>query len=158
MGLVGLLYLTGCAGQKKANTKNEDSTMNAQDKGLSLELNGDSDSQKAGGLRTVFFPFDSSEISGDSQMVLDSNAQFLKTNQGVKIQVEGHCDERGGVQYNMALGERRAQAIKDYLQAVGVPGHRMSTISFGKEKPLEMGHDDMAWSKNRRGNFVVTEK
>jgi peptidoglycan-associated lipoprotein len=157
-GIVSFLYLTGCASQKKNTPANDPSSSASQEKGMVLELNGDSDSQRAGGLKTVFFPFDSSEIGGESQSTLDSNAQFLKNNNNVKVQIEGHCDERGGVQYNMALGERRARAIQDYLKAVGITSDRISTISFGKEKPLEMGHDESAWEKNRRGNFVVTEK
>ena len=72
--------------------------------------------------------------------------------------IEGHCDERGGVQYNLALGEKRAMAVKQYLVSMGVNSSRVSTISFGKERPVSFGHEEASWSKNRRANFVVTAK
>ncbi len=76
----------------------------------------------------------------------------------MKVQVEGHCDERGGVQYNLALGENRAKAVKEYLSGLGVESGRVTTISYGKERPVAFGHDEEAWGQNRRGNFVVTAK
>lgn len=89
---------------------------------------------------------------------MDNNAEFLKTNAQVDIQIEGHADERGGRQYNLALGERRAKAMRDYLVAKGVSSKRISTISYGNERTLAEGHDESAWSKNRRANFVITAK
>ena len=124
----------------------------------SLELNGSSDSNKAGALSTVFFDLDSSDISSSTKETLGANAEFLKANTNVKVLVEGHCDERGGTQYNLALGEKRARAVKDYLVAMGVAGKRIEVKSMGKESPLDFGHDEAAWSKNRRGAFVVTAK
>jgi len=124
----------------------------------SIELNADSDSGKAGPLRTVFFDFNSAVLRSDTRETLSGNVEFLKANPSVEVQIEGHCDERGGVQYNLALGERRAQAVKRYLVNMGVSSSRVSTISFGKERPLAFGHDEGAWSQNRRGNFVVTAK
>jgi len=126
--------------------------------GLTLELNGDSDNGKAGQLRTVYFTYDSSSLSSQSKSVLDDNAKYLKSNPGVEIQIEGHCDERGGIQYNLALGERRSKAVKRYLVALGVSPSRVSTVSYGKERPVSYGHDQESWSKNRRANFVVTRK
>ena len=76
----------------------------------------------------------------------------------LEVQIEGHCDERGGVQYNMALGERRAKTVRDYLVAMGVPRSRVSTVTLGKEQPVSFGHDEESWGKNRRGNFVITAK
>ncbi len=131
---------------------------NGNNNGMALELNGDSDSNRAGALKTVYFGYNSSAIEGDTRDSLNSNAEFLKTNAAVKIQVEGHCDERGSVQFNLALGERRAKATRDYLVAQGVASSRISIISLGKEKPVSFGHDEESWSKNRRANFVVTEK
>ena len=87
-----------------------------------------------------------------------TTAEFLKTNASVKVQVEGHCDERGSVQFNLALGEKRAKSVRDYLVAQGVASGRVTIISLGKEKPVSFGHDEESWSKNRRGNFVVTGK
>ena len=104
------------------------------------------------------YPFDSNEITADASATLKANAEFLKNNKGIKVQVEGHCDERGSIQYNLALGEKRAKATRDFLAAEGVESARISVISYGKEKAVAYGHDDAAWSKNRRSNFVITEK
>ena len=150
--------LTGCGSSSKSSSADSSMSADSSNSGLDLELNGDSDSSKAGGLRTVFFAYDSSSLSGDARTTLESNVAFLKNNPSVEVQVEGHCDERGGVQYNLALGERRAKAVRDYMVAMGVSGSRVTTISFGKERPLAFGHDDSAWSQNRRANFVVTAK
>lgn len=158
------LSLTSCA-SKKAKTDSVDGGVdsasqmdNGNNNGMALELNGDSDSNRAGALKTVYFGYNSSAIEGDTRDSLNSNAEFLKTNAAVKIQVEGHCDERGSVQFNLALGERRAKSVRDYLVAQGVASNRISVISLGKEKPVSFGHDEESWSKNRRANFLVTEK
>lgn len=156
--LVGFLAV-GCASNKPKNNQDDGATgSNGANSGLTLELNGDSDSGKAGGLQTVYFDFNESTLSSDSKETLKNNAEFLKSNGTVDIQVEGHCDERGGHQYNLALGERRAKAVRDYLVAAGVASKRLSTISYGKERPVAEGHDESAWGKNRRANFVVTAK
>ena len=149
----------GCSSKPKNEQDGAvDANANGANNGLSLELNGDSDSNKAGGLQTVFFGFDSSNLDGSAKDAMKSNADFLKANTKVDIQVEGHCDERGGRQYNLALGERRAKAVRDYLVAMGVEAKRISTLSYGNERTLAEGHDESAWSKNRRANFVVTAK
>lgn len=118
----------------------------------------DSDSNNAMGMKTVYFPFDSSDLTGDANRILQANAQILKANPEVKIQIEGHCDERGGIQYNLALGERRAGAVKRKLQAMGIAASRIETISLGKEKPMALGHTESDHAQNRRGNFVITSK
>lgn len=123
-----------------------------------LIVNGDSDSGKAGALRTVYFGFNSSNLNGDTRSALQANAEFLKENAGVEVQIEGHADERGGVQYNLALGEQRATTVKNYLISMGVSSSRITTISFGKERPIAFGHSENSWSRNRRANFVVTAK
>jgi peptidoglycan-associated lipoprotein len=110
------------------------------------------------GLQTVHFPYDSSNLDSEAKNVLRSNAEILKTNSNVKIQIEGHCDARGGIQYNLALGERRAKSVKDYLVDAGVSGNRISTISYGKERLLDPGTSEEANAKNRRANFVITSK
>ncbi len=155
--LVGSLVLVGCSSNKKQGADAEGSG-NGKNGGLTLELNGDSDNMTAGGLSTVYFDFDSSTLGGATKKTLDGNADFLKANAKVDIQVEGHCDERGGIQYNLALGERRAKAVRDYLVALGIDKKRITTISYGKEKPLAFGHDESSWGKNRRANFVITAK
>lgn len=156
--LAALFVMVGCASQKPANSPDSLTSDAGSNPGLSLELRGDSDSGTAGGLQTVYFAFDSSTLGTDAQDSLKANAEFLKTNTTVDVQVEGHCDERGGIQYNLALGERRAKAVRDYLVALGVAKARISVVSYGKEKPSAFGHDEAAWGKNRRGNFVVTAK
>ncbi len=145
---------TGTEGDANSTSKMD----NGNNAGISLELNGDSDSNKAGALRTVYFDFNSASIAGDTKETLVNNAKFLKANTSVKVQVEGHADERGGVQFNLALGEKRAKTVKDFLVTEGVEASRISTISFGKEKPVAFGHDEDAWSKNRRANFVIIAK
>lgn len=130
----------------------------SQNPGVSLELNGDSDSLRAGQLQTVYFDYDSSDLNSSVITSLEANAQYLKDHPSVEVQIEGHCDERGGIQYNLALGEKRSRAVKQYLEALGVESGRMSTMSYGKERPKAFGHDDSAWSQNRRANFVVMNK
>lgn len=155
--IVTFLGLSSCASKKKSAT-DEDMTTAGMDESISLEVNGDSDSNTAGGLRTIYFDFDSAALRDDTRATLDANASFLNENEDVEVQIEGHCDERGGVEYNLALGERRSKAVSDYLVAMGVDSSRLSTISYGKEKPVAFGHSEDAWSQNRRGNFVVTKK
>lgn len=161
--LVLSLALSSCANNKKKTTEglndaSPDSIVDNGTKNGILEVNGDSDSNRAGGLQTVYFDFNSAGISGTTKETLASNAEFLKKNASVKVQVEGHADERGSVQFNLALGEKRAKTVRDFLISAGITSNRLSVISMGKEKPVSFGHDEESWSKNRRANFVVTEK
>ncbi len=103
----------------------------------------------------VRFDFDKSEVKEEGRRTSQVVADFLKKNPSAKILIEGHCDERGTAEYNMALGERRAAAVTTYLVSLGVPKRALSTVSFGKEKPLDPGHDEGAWAKNRRAHFVL---
>ena len=109
-------------------------------------------------LRPMYFELDSSDVSGDGQKVLQANAAVLKRYPTMQVTIEGHCDERGTAEYNLALGERRALAAKNYLVSLGIPADRIKTVSYGKEFPFDPGHDDGAWSKNRRAHFVITAK
>lgn len=109
-------------------------------------------------LMPVFFELDSSDISGVGQQALQTNAGVLKKYPSWQITIEGHCDERGTPEYNLGLGERRAVAARDYLVSLGVPADRVRTVSYGKEFPFDPGHDEGAWSKNRRAHFVITAK
>ena len=109
-------------------------------------------------LRPLFFELDSSDVSTDGQQVLQANAAVLKKYPGMQITIEGHCDERGTAEYNLALGERRALSAKNYLVSLGVPADKVKTVSYGKEFPFDAGHDDGAWAKNRRAHFVITAK
>jgi len=107
-------------------------------------------------LKDVFFDFDKSNIRDDQKAALNDNVGWLKVNGQAKITIEGHCDERGTAEYNLGLGERRAKAVKDYLVAAGVAADRVATISYGKERPFVLGHDESAWKWNRRGHLVIT--
>jgi peptidoglycan-associated lipoprotein len=106
----------------------------------------------------VFYPLDGFEVDGAGQQALSTNAGILKKYPTWVITIEGHCDERGTAEYNLALGEKRALAAKTYLVSLGVPADRLRTVSYGKEFPFDPGHDEAAWSKNRRAHFVVTSK
>jgi len=106
-------------------------------------------------LKDVNFDYDSSALSGEASKTLSSHAQWLGQNKSSKVVIEGHCDERGTVDYNLALGERRAKSVFDYLKGVGVSQSRMSTQSYGEELPLDPRHSEVAWAKNRRAHFVV---
>lgn len=103
----------------------------------------------------VRFDFDKSELTEAGRRTSQVVADYMKKNPKAKLLVEGHCDERGTAEYNMALGERRATAVMTYLVSLGVPKAVLSTVSFGKEKPLDPGHNDGAWAKNRRAHFVL---
>ena len=106
-------------------------------------------------LRTVYFDFDRAEIRADQRATLQANAAWLRDHGDVRILIEGHCDERGTREYNLALGDRRAQAARDYLVSLGVDGARVETISYGEERPAGEGSNEAAWSLNRRGMFVA---
>jgi peptidoglycan-associated lipoprotein len=106
----------------------------------------------------VFYPLDGSDVDQAGQQTLNGNAEILRKYPSWVITIEGHCDERGTAEYNLALGERRALAAKTYLVSLGIPADRLRTVSYGKEFPFDPGHDEAAWSKNRRAHFVVTSK
>jgi peptidoglycan-associated lipoprotein len=109
-------------------------------------------------LKPVFFALDSSDIDPVAKAALDENAAVLKQRPTWSVTIEGHCDERGTAEYNLALGDRRAAAAVAYLRSLGIAADRMKTVSYGKEFPFDAGHDDAAWSKNRRAHFVITAK
>lgn len=101
----------------------------------------------------IFFEFDSSTLSAEAQAILKAKAEWMTRNAHLNIIIEGHCDNRGTTEYNLALGERRAEGVKRFLQDLGVPDSRARTISFGEERPLDPGNDEAAWAKNRRAHF-----
>ena len=109
-------------------------------------------------LKPAFFSLDSSEIDPTAKSVLDGNAALLRQNSTWVVTIEGHCDERGTAEYNLALGERRAGAALAYMVSLGIPASRLKTVSYGKEFPFDPAHDDSAWAKNRRAHFVITAK
>ncbi len=106
-------------------------------------------------LRDVFFGYDSNELDSDAMNALMFNANYIMSHQDFRILLEGHCDERGTIDYNLALGERRAQAVYDYLVNYGISASRLETVSYGKERPFSYGGDEQAWAQNRRVHFRV---
>ena len=103
----------------------------------------------------VHFAFDSSALDTTAQDILKTKAAYLQANPGIRVLIEGHCDERGTIEYNLALGERRAQAARAFLLNMGVDGGRLDIISYGEERPVDPGHNEDAWAKNRRDQFVI---
>jgi len=116
------------------------------------------DINKNSPFQPLFFGYDQAEVSPEGQTVLNSNAEILKKYPTWIITIEGHADERGTAEYNLALGERRALAARNYLVSLGIPADRLRTVSYGKEFPFDPGHTEDAFSKNRRAHFVVTSK
>ncbi len=108
-------------------------------------------------LATIYFDFDSFVLTADARSTLSKNAEAMLKEGSYKVRIEGNCDERGSDEYNLALGEKRAKAAMSYLVTLGVPAERLSVISYGKEKPVDPGHDEAAWAKNRRDDFVVAQ-
>ncbi len=106
-------------------------------------------------LKPAFFDFDSYALRDDARKALDTDAQLLRDHSNLSVTIEGHCDERGTAEYNQALGERRAQAARDYLVAAGADASRIQIISYGKERPFDSGHDEQAWAQNRRAHVVL---
>ncbi|HEU5162622.1 MAG TPA: peptidoglycan-associated lipoprotein Pal [Thermoanaerobaculia bacterium] len=111
--------------------------------------------QRMGWVRDVFFEFDSFALSADAQDALAVTASWLKTHPEFSLLIEGHCDERGTQQYNLALGDRRANVAKDYIVTLGVPSSRVRTISYGEERPFSTGSDESAWAQNRRAHMTL---
>jgi peptidoglycan-associated lipoprotein len=115
-------------------------------------------SQAIESLENIYFDFDSYVLSAKSREVLSRNAEAMKNNSAIRVQVAGHCDERGSDEYNLALGEKRAKSAINYMVTLGVPASSLSMISYGKEKPADPGHDEAAWAKNRRDEFIIIIK
>ncbi len=152
-----MVSLSACKTARKAadETPSDVPTVNTA---VEEEALGDSDSGKAYGLKTIRFPYDSFALSAEAKSDIQANAKILKDRASAKVQIEGHCDQRGGIQYNIALGEKRANAVKLALVAQGVAENRISTISYGKERLLDSATTEAAYAQNRRANFVVTSK
>ena len=109
----------------------------------------------SGDFQPAFFDLDSYTLREDARGALDRNAKLLRDNPTVNVTIEGHCDERGTVEYNQSLGERRAQAARDYLVAAGIADSRLQVVSYGKDRPFATGHDEASWQQNRRAHFTV---
>ena len=142
------IYEEGMAGKKESL----DSKTSAMDTETNI-LEG----RTSGPMLPVYFDFDKSNIRNDQRARLEKNADFLKQNSAARVRIEGNCDERGTNEYNMALGERRALSAKKYLMNLGIHNDRLHTISYGEEKPLLYGQDELSWAQNRRDDFVLVK-
>jgi peptidoglycan-associated lipoprotein len=150
--LAATLAAPACSKKPKPDESGLASAANAD------ENIGDSDHGNAMGLQSIQFGYDAYVLDGKAKEILKANAQILKDKTSLKVQVEGHCDQRGGIQYNVALGEKRANSVKKFLVELGVSADHVSVISFGKEKLLDQGTTEEAYARNRRANFVVTAR
>jgi peptidoglycan-associated lipoprotein len=113
-------------------------------------------SGEGGPLADIRFEYDQAALTDEARGILEKHALWMQNHREAKIMVEGHCDERGTVEYNLALGNQRAQVTRDYLASLGVAADRLRTTSYGKERPLDPGHDEAAWARNRRAHFAVS--
>ncbi len=148
-----VLAIAACSSKSDSNDQNGTAGGGSQN-GSSLDEQARLALQELQRNNIVYFGFDRFDISSDFATMLDAHAAFLRTNSSFKVVVEGHADERGTPEYNIALGERRANAVKMYLQGRGVSADQISIVSYGKEKPAVLGHDEASYAKNRRAVLV----
>jgi peptidoglycan-associated lipoprotein len=159
---VALFLVAGCSGNKTKGLPGDNAgkvgtETNTSGSSLQQMQNGTLGAGQNGPLTDIHFGYNTYNIEPQDGSVLKENASWLQKNSQTRVQVEGHCDERGSEEYNIALGAKRAQAAKDYLVTLGVDGSRISTISYGKELPLCNEHDESCWAQNRRDHFVVQQ-
>jgi len=153
--LAAMLLVSACASNTPTNTGAQGNAGGANTGAATQVTPGSREDFVQNVGDRVFFDFDRSEIKPEGRQTLQRQADWLKKYGNVTITVEGHCDERGTREYNLALGERRAAAVKKMLVALGVPANRISTISYGKERPAVVGSNEAAWAQNRRGVSVI---
>lgn len=113
-----------------------------------------SDSGKIAGLETINFEYDKAALTSEAKKKIQGNVDWMKSHSSINVQIEGHCDARGSIEYNLSLGERRAKSVKDYMVSLGMAANRLSILSYGKEKPLVNGDSEADMAKNRRANFL----
>lgn len=143
-------------GQVAATDVSQQPEVKGVDSG-SVSSSGVSDHVAVKGLQRVHFDFDQFTLTNEARVILKQNAAYLQANGGVKVVIEGHCDERGSDEYNLALGERRASAAKQYLVSLGISSSRLSLISYGEEKPLVGQSGEQSWAQNRRAEFKAVQ-
>jgi peptidoglycan-associated lipoprotein len=162
-GIIGaaMIVLAGCSSKSAVSTSGDSAgagTQSGVGAGVGVESGAGAGSGAAVSgsvLGDIFYDFDSSALSPDAQEQLKQNAVWMQKHSLPSVTIEGHCDERGTDEYNIALGERRADAAKKYLITLGADGKRLSTVSYGEERPFDPGHNEDAWAKNRRAHFVT---
>ncbi len=150
------LSLTGCS-KKSSDTSAQMTEGTGAAEPLENEDTGIMEGRTSGPMVPVYFAFDSSKVEGEQVQRIQTNADFIKKNPSTSIRIEGNCDPRGTQEYNLALGERRAQAAKSALINEGVKAKQLTTVSFGEEKLLLFGHDEISWAQNRRDDFVIAK-
>jgi peptidoglycan-associated lipoprotein len=167
IGLVLVMALSGCGSHAK-NVKTENvppaPAVAGEEQGTP-EAVGESglealknNAQAESALNPIYFDFNTYNLKPEAETILNKTSAWLSKNPTVKIKIEGNCDERGTAEYNLALGDRRANSAKEYLIKIGVAANRLETVSWGKEKPLDPGHNEAAWAKNRRDDFNPTSQ
>lgn len=164
--LIALASFSGCASKKKVEEAKKPVVEKKEERKAPEPIVKNEDKQitedvakvPESAFNTVYFDFDKSDIRSDQRSNLNRNARLLNDNKNVIIRLEGHCDERGTNEYNQALGERRANAIRQFLTDYGITSSRITTISYGEERPASSGHNESAWSKNRRCEFSITNQ
>lgn len=152
------LFLVGCSGKKVGEqdvASEQDPTAIGKVEPLESKSTAIMEGRTSGPMLPVYFSFDDYSIRPDQRARIQVNADFLKKEENVKIRIEGNCDPKGTREYNLALGEKRALSAKKYLINLGISPDRITTVSFGEEKILLHGHDEMAWAQNRRDDFVI---
>ena len=155
---VSVLALSGCSSKKATDAgMKTDGPAVGKEESLDSKAMGILEGRTSGPMRPLYFDFDKSIIRKDQVARMQGNADFLTKNAKVKIRIEGNCDPRGTNEYNMALGERRAQTAKKDLKKRGVADANMTTVSYGEERILVHGEDELSWSQNRRDDFVIVE-
>ena len=158
--ILSLVSFSGCAkkqADEEAMKPGTDSGAMGKEEPLESKSIGISEGRTSDGMLPVYFDFDTSDIRNDQVSRIEVNGDFLKKNAMLNIRIEGNCDPRGTKEYNMALGERRALSAKKYLENLGISEARMTTISYGKERLLLHGQDELSWAQNRRDDFVIVK-
>ena len=173
LSLFLILVFAGCAGKKKEGIEPQveqpkvEEEISTTEPAEGTEIPGYEEEGVVRGvdelaremeLVNIYFDFDKYFLRPEAKEALQKNARILKANPQIKIKIEGHCDERGTVEYNLALGEKRSRSARDYLINLGIDPGRISIISYGKERPVAMGHNEDAWYKNRRDEFVIVTR
>jgi peptidoglycan-associated lipoprotein len=153
---IAALTLTACGGSETTKPDVEDKSVGTTGTSTDSGVTGKSLDARTDLLskRRVYFAFDSSVVDEESRAIVEAHAAYLSANKNIKVVFEGHADERGSREYNLALGERRAQAVERMVRVLGLPADRIKTVSYGEEKPVAMDHDEAAWALNRRVEII----
>jgi peptidoglycan-associated lipoprotein len=164
VALLVLFAAQGCSSRKKVSNDaappeppptTSDNTPPSTETPPPPPSTGDTGEETSANLRDAYFDYDDASLREDAKAALDGNGKAMASRTSMSVVIEGHCDERGSVEYNLALGEKRARAAKEYLVTYGVSPSRMTTISYGKERPFDPGHTEESWAQNRRAHFVA---